>query len=90
MRAVEGEGEGWRFWTVFTTLEGLAGWEERVGARREVGVRHGGWEGRRNWRERREEEREKKEEGGVEVLVVGEFPYMPSVVRFVGVGVGDG
>ncbi|KAK4225226.1 hypothetical protein QBC38DRAFT_511223 [Podospora fimiseda] len=62
------EGEEWKVWTVFTCLEELKGFEERLRARREDGVQHGGVLGRKNWRERREEDVE-----GVkpQVLVVG-------------------
>ncbi|KAL2129700.1 hypothetical protein VTI74DRAFT_7430 [Chaetomium olivicolor] len=69
VRLVEHGGE-WKIWTVFTTLEGLTGVEEKLGPRREVGVQHGGLEGRKNWRERREEEGEMMG-SGPEVLVIG-------------------
>ncbi|KAK0663406.1 putative monooxygenase [Cercophora samala] len=70
VRLVQEEGGGgiWKVWTMFTSLGELDGFEERVGARREAGVEHGGREGRRNWRERREEEEDR---GEAEVLVVG-------------------
>ncbi|KAK4204628.1 putative monooxygenase [Triangularia verruculosa] len=55
------EGREWKIWTMFTGLRELEGFEERVGARREVGVEHGGKEGRKNWRERREGEVEDPE-----------------------------
>ncbi|KAK4155992.1 hypothetical protein C8A00DRAFT_13013 [Chaetomidium leptoderma] len=60
----------WRVWTLFTTLEGVEGMGEKVGAGREIGVQHGGLEGRRNWRERRAAEREFVETEP-EVLIVG-------------------
>ncbi|KAK4675061.1 hypothetical protein QC764_501680 [Podospora pseudoanserina] len=66
-RLVQEDGE-WKIWTMFTCLVELKGWEEKVGARRELGVEHGKQEGRKNWRERREGEQEK---GEGEVLVIG-------------------
>ncbi|KAK4175200.1 putative monooxygenase [Triangularia setosa] len=62
------EGTEWKIWTVFTSLQELKGFEEKNKARRETGVQHGGLEGRKNWRERREEEVEKP---GPEVLIIG-------------------
>ncbi|KAK4120608.1 oxidoreductase-like protein [Parathielavia appendiculata] len=70
VRAVE-EREGvWKIWTLFTTLEGVKGMDERTGLRREIGVEHRVVEGRTNWTERRRAERE-FEEGSPEVLVIG-------------------
>jgi len=63
---------GWKVWTMYTVLEGLAGFEERVGPRRPVGVEHGGriMGPRRSWAERRAEEME-MEGGEVDVLIIG-------------------
>lgn len=73
VRAVEVERGVWKVWTLFTTLEGVKGWEEKVKGRREMGWGDGGLEGRRSWGERREAEMEfLGEVEGPEVLVVGE------------------
>lgn len=59
VRLVESGGQGrWKIWTLFTGLEELKGFEEARGPKREVGVRHGDWVGRKNWAERRREEAE--------------------------------
>ncbi|KAK4237127.1 hypothetical protein C8A03DRAFT_44984 [Achaetomium macrosporum] len=58
VRLVEYQPGEWKIWTVFTTLEEISGFEERTGQRREVGVQHGATQDRRNWAERRMEERE--------------------------------
>ncbi|KAK4466132.1 hypothetical protein QBC42DRAFT_193632 [Cladorrhinum samala] len=66
-----GGGGAWKIWTIFTTLEGLNGFEEPLGGLRSEGVKHGGMVGRKNWRERREEEAEFADGGSPEVLVIG-------------------
>jgi putative flavoprotein involved in K+ transport len=43
-------------WTLLTTMVELKGHEERKGPTREQGVAHGVHEGRKSWKERREEE----------------------------------
>ena len=48
----------WKAWTVLTTMDGLKGFEEQLGPRREKGVSHGEQRARRSWLERREAERE--------------------------------
>ncbi|PSR81951.1 hypothetical protein BD289DRAFT_372031 [Coniella lustricola] len=55
-RLVHHETEGWKIWTLFTSLEELKGFEEPVGPRRAQGVAHGYHRGRKNWRDRRDEE----------------------------------
>lgn len=45
-------------WTLFTTLEELAGFEERQGANRELGVQLGATKDRVTWAQRRARERE--------------------------------
>jgi hypothetical protein len=72
VRAVEVSEGVWKVWTLFTTLEEVKGLEERTGPRRERGVQHGGMDGRRNWKERREAEVELREKEP-EVLIIGEF-----------------
>ncbi|KAH6616020.1 oxidoreductase-like protein [Chaetomium sp. MPI-SDFR-AT-0129] len=70
VRLAEVERGVWKVWTLFTTLEGVAGEEERRGEKRVKGVEHGGKEGRKNWVERRVDEGEFTEEGP-EVVVIG-------------------
>lgn len=70
-RLVEVAPGQWRIWTLFTTLEALAGFEERRGPRREAGVLHGELAGRKTWVERRREEADFVH-GGPEVLIIGE------------------
>jgi hypothetical protein len=72
VRLVESEPGMWKIWTMFTTLEEVSGFEERVGRRREVGVQHGATQDRRNWAERRAEEREFVDREP-EVLIIGMF-----------------
>lgn len=59
-------------WTLLTTLQELKGFEEKAGATRERGVRHGAFLDRQSWLERRQQE---QNELGVErqpfVLIVG-------------------
>jgi hypothetical protein len=80
VRLVEVEGGEWKIWTLFTTLEELKGFEERKGARREVGVQHGGLIGRRNWAERRRDEGE-FEGTEPQVLIIGRFSIDGVVTR---------
>lgn len=47
------EGNDWKFFTVFTSLVELTGYEESVNSRRPVGVQHGVQQGRTNWQDRR-------------------------------------
>ncbi len=58
---------GDRCWTLFTTLQSLAGFEERAGSAREKGVLHGVVRGRETWLERKERE--------AKALGVSEQPY---------------
>lgn len=71
VKVAEVEAGVWKLWTVFTTLEGVKGAEEKRGEGRERGVEHGGLEGRKNWKERRRDESEFVE-ANPEVLIVGE------------------
>lgn len=62
------DGDEWRFFTVFSSLVGLTGKGERL--RRSTGVKHGEQQGRKNWLDRRNGE--KNYEGTQpDVLVVG-------------------
>ena len=46
--------EPWQAWTVLTTMDGLKGFEEPLGPRRDKGVSHGEERARQSWLERRE------------------------------------
>jgi cation diffusion facilitator CzcD-associated flavoprotein CzcO len=63
----EDNGE-WKLFTVYTSLQELKGHEEPVGHRRTRGVKHGGDPARKNWKERREAE---KEDIDPRVLIIG-------------------
>lgn len=67
MTLAEDQGN-WKIFTMYTLLKELKGHEEPVGHRRPRGVKHGGDPDRKNWAERREEEKEKIEP---KVLVLG-------------------
>jgi cation diffusion facilitator CzcD-associated flavoprotein CzcO len=58
----------WKLFTVYTALQELKGHEEPVGHRRTRGVKHGGDPLRKNWKERRDAE---KEEIDPKVLIIG-------------------
>ncbi|KAJ4368433.1 hypothetical protein N0V83_006790 [Neocucurbitaria cava] len=58
----------WKFFTLFTVLKELKGYEEPVSRRRTRGVKHGGDPNRKNWKERREAE---KEEVDPKVFIIG-------------------
>lgn len=58
----------WKMFTIYTGLHELKGFEEPVNHRRPQGVKHGGDPARKNWRERRETE---KEEADPKVLIIG-------------------
>jgi putative flavoprotein involved in K+ transport len=60
----------WKAWTVLTTMDGLKGFEEPLGSRREKGVSHGEQRSRRSWLERRDAEREFTD-SEPQVVVVG-------------------
>lgn len=65
------EGQGrWKAYTVYSALMELDAYPERVGKKRPAGVQHGADRGRKNWRERREDEKELKYREPV-VLIVG-------------------
>ena len=64
--------QGGRGWTLFTTLQGLHGFEEKAGPTRELGTQHGVFKNRETWLERKE--REAKALGHIEqpyCLIVG-------------------
>ncbi|PLB54696.1 putative flavo protein [Aspergillus steynii IBT 23096] len=69
VRLAEQDG-GWKFFTVFTTLQEIDGCEELTDHRRPVGVQHGERQGRTNWQDRRNLEQEGKN-GDPTVLIVG-------------------
>ncbi|CAO2655023.1 Nn.00g117560.m01.CDS01 [Neocucurbitaria sp. VM-36] len=58
----------WKLFTLYTVLKELKGYEEPVNHRRTRGVKHGGDPNRKNWKERREEE---KEEVDPKVFIIG-------------------
>jgi hypothetical protein len=62
--------ESWSIWTLFTTLERIAGHEDLVGSRRTHGVQHGAKPDRKNWLDRRVEEAN-FQQGKPQVLIVG-------------------
>lgn len=47
------QGDEWRIFTVFTSLEELTGHEEAIRGHRPAGVEHGEQQGRQNWQDRR-------------------------------------
>jgi thioredoxin reductase len=59
---------GWKIFTLYTALQELKGHEEPVKHRRARGVKHGGDPLRKNWKERRDAE---KEEIDPRVLIIG-------------------
>jgi cation diffusion facilitator CzcD-associated flavoprotein CzcO len=63
----EQDGE-WKLFTIYTALQELKGFEEPVNHRRTRGVKHGGDPLRKNWKERRDAEKE-----GIDpkVLIIG-------------------
>lgn len=60
----------WKVFTLFTTLEELAGFEEFVNERRPAGVQHGAQFERKNWKETRSAQ-EEYEELEPAVLIIG-------------------
>lgn len=58
----------WKVFTIYTALRELKGHEEPVRHRRPKGVQHGGDPNRKNWKERRDAE---KEEIDPRVLIIG-------------------
>jgi hypothetical protein len=60
----------WKAYTVFTALMGLDKYPEKVGRNRPAGVTHGADKGRKNWTERRQEEKEFVHEQPT-VLIIG-------------------
>jgi cation diffusion facilitator CzcD-associated flavoprotein CzcO len=58
----------WKLFTVYTALQELKGHEEPVSHRRTRGVKHGGDPLRKNWKERRDAE---KEDIDPKVLIIG-------------------
>ena len=72
VRLVEKEGI-WKIWTFYTVLEELRGFEEPVRGNRVKGVQHGEQPGRKNWRDRRNDDSEFKD-SDPEVLIIGLSP----------------
>lgn len=67
--ATLGEENGqWKLFTLYTALKELKGHEEPVKHRRARGVKHGGDPSRKNWKERRDAE---KDEVDPKVLIIG-------------------
>lgn len=60
----------WKVFTLFTTLEELAGFEESVKERRPSGVQHGAQPERKNWKEMRSAQ-EEYEESEPAVIIIG-------------------
>lgn len=69
VKLVEDVGE-WKIWTLFTALEELTGFEEPRGARRPTGVQYGYHHRRKNWLDRREDEKAFKD-SDPDVLIIG-------------------
>lgn len=65
------EGGSWKIFTLYTTLRELKGHEEAVFNRRARGVDHGGQPGRRNWLEKRAEEKEYRDGNEPTVVILG-------------------
>ena len=65
------DGETWKAFTLFTTLEELKGHEEAVCSRRPSGVDHGAHPGRLNWQERRNAEANCEGHFEPTVLIIG-------------------
>lgn len=70
-KLAEVEGQ-WRFFTLFTTLQELRGYEEQLYDRRPNGAQHGEHVGRQNWQDRRNAEVEFREREPA-VLIVGKL-----------------
>lgn len=66
---VEDSGE-WKIFTCFTTLKELTGFEEAIGNNRPQGVQHGAIPSRKNWLDRRKDEKEFRDQSP-DVLVIG-------------------
>ncbi|KAL2818047.1 hypothetical protein BJX63DRAFT_82724 [Aspergillus granulosus] len=61
----------WAIYTLYTALQSLTGHEEKVYARRPIGVTHGAITDRRNWQDRRDAERDLTDEAQPAVVIVG-------------------
>lgn len=71
-RMIETAPGEWKIYTLYTVLLELAGHEENTFARRPKGVQHGGEPGRKNWADRRDDERNFRDEYEPDVLILGE------------------
>ncbi|KAK1255675.1 hypothetical protein MKX07_007934, partial [Trichoderma sp. CBMAI-0711] len=60
----------WKYFSLYTALQGLTGHEERINGRRPYGVEHGAKPGRQNWAQRREKEIEYRDADPA-VLIIG-------------------
>lgn len=65
------DGNSWKAFTLFTTLEELTGHEESTGTRRPTGVNHGAHPGRLNWQQRRDAEANCESPFDPTVLIIG-------------------
>jgi hypothetical protein len=63
--------DGWKIWTFFTALREIDGHEESIGRNRPRGVEHGSDPDRKNWADRREDDREFRNQDP-DVLIIGE------------------
>jgi hypothetical protein len=77
------EGEEWKIFTVFTTLNEITSHEELVNGHRPVGVQHGAHQGRTNWQDRRTAS-ENYEEKDPAVLIVGMYSATLTTTRCLG------
>lgn len=65
------DGQNWKAFTLFTTLEELKGHEEAIKARRPSGVRDGQDHGPRNWKDERDAQHNFKGRREPTVLIIG-------------------
>lgn len=72
------DGEKWKVFSLFTTLQELTGFEESIGKKRPTGVEHGANINRKNWKERREAEVNFEGEREPAVLILGTLPPQPT------------
>jgi hypothetical protein len=66
----------WKAFILFTALQELKGHEEAVGDRRPAGVQHGGNPGRKNWSDRRVDEKNFEDGAEPTVFIIGK-PGIP-------------
>lgn len=68
----------WKIFTIFTSLVELKGYEEAVGHRRPMGVRHGEHHDRTNWQDQRIADSNFKEKEPAVVIVGMSYIFLPS------------